>query len=281
MIRVNDKRSGCNKVGQLLTDVLNVEEGAPRSLRVRRFVKKWELEDWGRLRTEIYRLTKNGIGNPPAPVYRNLDGEIHLDDGSWIYVQENPEAPIPAEVLEKKIKIVRRGRARRQDRSQSTTIYINRHGILDRILEQKIRQYLAYEESEGANLVSSLAKPIIEVGKVDVRDFPLERYIRCDSVWSIALLEACFLVYTDRYIEKCFVSEYSEERLKQSGISACHAPYFVPMRRGIRGCSHHRGKKFRDSAAYKRLLRSTPSEIQKPTTKKVELIPSGGKILKF
>ncbi|HMN13747.1 MAG TPA: hypothetical protein PKD55_15655 [Bellilinea sp.] len=60
------------------------------------------------------------------------------------------------------------------------------------------------------------------------RLFPLGESFE-GSIWSLALLEALYLIYTDRYLEKCFVCAYSPEILKQCGLTVCSAPYFVPF----------------------------------------------------
>lgn len=253
-------------MAQLLVDLLNLEEGRPGRLRRSRFNTKWGIEDHEKLHRLwdfAATLTRNGLGEPVAPIYRTARGEVTYGDEGWVLLQGEGGLELPNAPELKNIQRVRRGRANRADRAEVSVAAINRNGVLDRILDQKMRMWLYDEKSSAADLVTKLLKPLCKTGAADPRLFPLREKLE-GSFYSLALLEALYLIYTDRYLEKCFVCAYPAETASQHGISACKTPYFIPPRKGVRGCPEHRGRVFRNSAAYKALSRvktvKTPSQ---------------------
>ena len=249
-------------MAQLLVDLLTLEEGHPGKLRRRRFTEKWGIEDrelLSRLWDFSSTLMKSGLGKPVTPVYRTSRGDMLLGNEEWVILLEEGAPPLPDLPELKKLKRVQRGRATRADRAENSVAAINRSGILDRILDQKMRLWLYDEQSSAADLVTKLLKPLCKTGVADPRLFPLGKEFE-GSIYSLALLEALHLIYFDRYLEKCFVCNYSAEIKHQCCISACKAPYFIPPRKGAIGCAEHCGRTFRNSAAFKALVRSGASK---------------------
>lgn len=249
VIKVERKRPGSNAVGQLLIDLLNVRSGRPRGLRLRRFRAKWGLEPDTRLIGEAENFYLSGLGPPVAPVYRRARGAIHQGP-EWVPLVENSEqAQMSGGIF--------LSHATRADVADDYTKYeLNRHGILERVLDQKMRIYLAREFSAGADYVARLMEDLQENDRADLRRFPLREEIECKSPWCVILLEALHLIYSDRQIERCQIADVPHETRIACGIERCKAPYFVAPRRGTRGCPIHRGREFRRSERFKRLVRA-------------------------
>lgn len=249
VIKVGERRPGLNAVGQLMIDLLNVRSGRPPGLRRKRFRTKWGIEPNNRLIDEAAYFYRCGLGPPEAPVYRRARGAIHQGP-EWVPLVENSEqAQMSGGIF--------RSHATRADVADDYTKYeLNRHGILERVLDQKMRIYLAREFSAGADYVASLLKDLQENDRADLRRFPLREEIECKSPWCVLLLEALHLIYSDRQVERCQIADVPREARIACGIERCKAPYFVAPRRGTRGCPVHRGREFRRSGSLKRLVRS-------------------------
>lgn len=274
-ITIDGKRPGPKAMCQLLTDTLNLHLGRPKRLRKKRFEQKWKGVETGRLFAEIHRLVQNGLGETQVPVDRTLKGGILEPGTPWAWRQSSAGEQVPPEEIIRElgdVPVVQRGHAKRSDRGDYSIIDINRRGVLERNLQQKVHQYLCRDTSLGADIFVDLVKQWRETGQVDSHRFPWGTAIECGTIWSLMLLEVSFLIYTDRHIERCWVADYPLEILQHCGIQPCMAPYFVPARRGTLGCRHHHGREFRNSAAYKRLSRAAPSQPQLPL---FYLVPSG------